>query len=88
MKIFSGKQKLKSVYRPKGPLKILVKNELQEERKCTKKEDLFTISLTFQRKKNWENQDGGVGRHTAPPRTTRTDRESNSKGDQHQENRK
>ena len=28
-----------------------------------------------------ENQDGGVGRHTAPPRTTRTDRESNSKGD-------
>ena len=35
-----------------------------------------------------ENQDGGVGRHTAPPRTTRTDGESNSKGDQHQENRK
>ena len=28
-----------------------------------------------------ENQDGGVGRHTAPPHTTRTDRESNSKGD-------
>ena len=27
------------------------------------------------------NQDGGVGRHTAPPRTPRTDRESNSKGD-------
>ena len=26
-----------------------------------------------------ENQDGGVGRHTAPPRTTRTDRKSNSK---------
>ena len=36
----------------------------------------------------FENQDGGVGRHTAPPRTTRTDRESNSKGDQHQGNRK
>ena len=35
-----------------------------------------------------ENQDGGVGRHTALPCTTRTDRESNSKGDQHQENRK
>ena len=35
-----------------------------------------------------ENQDGGVGRHTAPPRTTRTDRELNSKGDQHQGNRK
>ena len=32
-------------------------------------------------KKKWlgENQDGGVGRHTAPPRTTRTDRKSNSK---------
>ena len=26
-----------------------------------------------------ENQDGGIGRHTAPPRTTRTDRKSNSK---------
>ena len=35
-----------------------------------------------------ENQDGGVGRHTAPPRTTRTDRESNSKGDHHQGHRK
>ena len=35
-----------------------------------------------------ENQDGGVGRHTAPPHTTRTDRESNSKGDRHQGNRK
>ena len=29
---------------------------------------------------DFENQAGGVGRHTAPPRTTRTDRESNSKG--------
>ena len=38
--------------------------------------------------KSGENQDGGVGRHTAPPSTTRTDRESNNKGDQHQENRK
>ena len=26
-----------------------------------------------------ENQDGGVGRHTAPPRTTRTDRKSNGR---------
>ena len=43
---------------------------------------------TFKEKLVLENQDGGVGRHTAPPRTTRTDRESNSKGDQHQENRK
>ena len=24
-----------------------------------------------------ENQDGGIGRHTVPPRTTRTDRKSN-----------
>ena len=37
---------------------------------------------------NRRNQDDGIGRHTAPPRTTRTDRGSNSKGDQHQENRK
>ena len=35
-----------------------------------------------------ENQDGGVGRHTAPPRTTRTDRESNGKGVRHQGNKK
>ena len=35
-----------------------------------------------------ENQDDGVGRHTAPPRTTRTDRESNSGGHRHQGNRK
>ena len=35
-----------------------------------------------------ENQDGGVGRHTVPPRTTRTDRKSNGKGVQHQENTK
>ena len=28
---------------------------------------------------NKENQDGGVGRHTAPPRTTRTDRKLNGK---------
>ena len=35
-----------------------------------------------------ENQDGGVGRHTAPPRTTRTDRESNGKEVRHQGNKK
>ena len=34
-----------------------------------------------------ENQDGGVSRHTVPPRTTRTDRESNGKGVQHQGNK-
>ena len=35
-----------------------------------------------------ENQDGSVGRHTAPPRTTRTDRESNGKGVRRQGNKK
>ena len=35
-----------------------------------------------------ENQDGGVGRHTAPPRTTRTDRKSNGKEVQHQVDKK
>ena len=35
-----------------------------------------------------ENQDGGVGRHTAPPRTARTDRKSNGKEVQHQGNKK
>ena len=30
-----------------------------------------------------ENEDGGIGRHTAPPRTTRTDRKSNGKEIQH-----
>ena len=35
-----------------------------------------------------ENQDGGVGRHTAPPRTTRTDRKSNSKEVRHQGDKK
>ena len=34
-----------------------------------------------------EIQDGGVGRHTAPPRTTRTDRESNGKEVRHQGNK-
>ena len=31
------------------------------------------------KKNRWENQDGGVGRHTAPPRTTRPDRKSKGK---------
>ena len=35
-----------------------------------------------------ENQDGGIGRHTAPPRTTRTDRKSNGKEARHQGNKK
>ena len=43
----------------------------------------FTIKII-----NGENQDGGVGRHTAPPRTTRTDRKSNGKEVRHQGNKK
>ena len=35
-----------------------------------------------------ENQDGGVGRHTVPPRTTRTDRKLNGKEVQHQGDKK
>ena len=48
----------------------------------------ITTKTVLQEMLKGENQDGGIVRHTAPPRTTRTDRESNSKGDQHQENRK
>ena len=35
-----------------------------------------------------ENQDGDVGRHTAPPRTTRTDRKLNGKEVRHQVDKK
>ena len=35
-----------------------------------------------------ENQDGGIGRYTAPPRTTRTDRKSNGKGSRHHVDKK
>ena len=35
-----------------------------------------------------ENQDGGVGGHTVPPRTTRTDGKSNGKEVRHQVNKK
>ena len=35
-----------------------------------------------------ENQDGGIGRHTAPPRTTRTDRKSKGKEVRHQVDKK
>ena len=34
------------------------------------------------------NQDGGVGRQTAPPRTNRTDRKSKGKRVRHQGNKK
>ena len=36
----------------------------------------------------WENQDGGVGGHTAPPRTTRTDGKSNGREVPHQVDKK
>ena len=38
--------------------------------------------------KRRENQDGSVGRHTAPPRTTRTDRKSNGREVGHQVDKK
>ena len=38
-------------------------------------------------KAGW-NQDGGVGRHTEPPRTTRTDRKSKGKEVRHQVDKK
>ena len=38
--------------------------------------------------KGKENQDGGIGRHTVPPRTTRTDRKLNSKEVPHQVDKK
>ena len=37
---------------------------------------------------NLENQDGGVGRHTASPRTTRTDRNLKGKEVRHQVDKK
>ena len=39
----------------------------------------LNLPLGIKLKKMWENQDGGIGRHTVPPRTTRTDRKSNGK---------
>ena len=53
-----------------------------------KKGELDESGEGIKKYKLGENQDDGVGRHTAPPRTTRTDRELNSKGDKHQGNRK
>ena len=35
-----------------------------------------------------EDQDGGVGRHTAPPHTMRTDRKSNGKEVRHEVDKK
>ena len=46
--------------------------------------DIVSLKNTLEE----ENQDGSVGRHTAPPRTTRTDRKSNGKEARHQGNKK
>ena len=42
----------------------------------------------IEKMRTWENQDGGVGKHTAPPHTTRTDRKSNGKEIRHQGDQK
>ena len=39
----------------------------------------LNIIKAIYKKPTGENQDGGVGGHTAPPGTTRTDRKSNGK---------
>ena len=49
----------------------------------------YTIRMaTVKKEETEENQDGGVGRHTAPPRTTRTDRNLKGKEVQHQGDKK
>ena len=47
-----------------------------------------TMSNIIQNTLFEENQDGGVGRHTVPPPTTRTEGESKGKGVRHQGNKK
>ena len=49
---------------------------------------MYIILLYFSKELSLENQDGGIGRHTEPPRTTRTDRKSNSKDVRHQVDKK
>ena len=49
---------------------------------------IFMINDIYFKNNRFENQDGSVGRHTAPPRTTRTDRKSNGKEVQHQVDKK
>ena len=44
--------------------------------------------MTIEVIKKKKNQDGGVGRHTAPPRTTKPDRKLNDKEVQHPGNKK
>ena len=66
---------------------------LEKQLNKTERQDIYQIKNSkvqniAYKNAQWENQDGGVGRHTAPPRTTRTDRKSNGKGDLHQGNTK
>ena len=41
--------------------------------------NIYLSTIEFKKRTKQENQDGGIGRHTAPPHTTRTDRKSNGK---------
>ena len=58
-----------------------VGNNIDKQSECKQK---IVNNKTNER----ENQDGGVGRHTTPPCTIRTDRKSNGKDVQHQGNKK
>ena len=49
---------------------------------------LLDIRISNLIEPKWENQDGGVGRHTVPPLTTRTDRKSNVREVRHQVDKK
>ena len=49
---------------------------------------LYPAKLSFKMEAYLENQDGSVGRHTAPPPTTRTDRKSKGKEVRHQGDKK
>ena len=66
---------------------------LEKQLNKTERQDIYQIKNSkvqniAYKNAQWENQDGGVGRHTAPPRTTRTDRKLNSKEVQHQVDKK
>ena len=51
-------------------------------------EEIANVSDVEFKKLVIENQDGGVGRHTAPPRTTRNDTKWNGKEVRHQVDKK
>ena len=64
-------------------------NELTEKyQKLQGKYNELTANYINMKKEIEENQDGGVGRHTAPSHTTRTDRKLNGKEIRHQGNKK